>query len=116
MFGNFLGTHWEDNFTEMGTFWELVMEYQLNHKFGKYFSVSQKLGNIWKSSRFFFPILGNLLQNFREDNFTEMGTFWELVMEYQLSHKFGKYFFLFPKSWEISGTAADFPPILGNLL
>ena len=91
MFGNFLETHWEDNFTEMGTFWELVMGYPLKHKFGKYFSVSQKLGNIWKSSGFFFLILGNLLQNFREDNFAEMGTFWELVMEYQLSHKFGKY-------------------------
>ena len=61
-------------------------------------------------------MFGNFLGTHWEDNFTEMGTFWELVMEYQPSQKFGKYFFLFPKSWEISGTAAGFPPILGNLL
>ena len=52
-----------------------------------------KIGNksqFWEIIGFFYPILGNLLEKYWEENFTEMGTFWEIEMEYQDYHKFGK--------------------------
>ena len=72
----------------------------LYHRKNFFFPFWDKIGNqtqFWEINGFFFPILGNVLENHCENNFTEMGTFWELVMEYQLNHKFGKYFFRFPK-------------------
>ena len=96
----------------MGTFWELVMEYQLNPKFGKYISRFPEVGKYLEKQQVFFPIPGNLSYNFREDNFTQMGTFWELVMEYQLNHTFGKYFFLFPKVEKYLEKQQVFSPFL----
>ena len=88
--GFFCENQREDNFTEMEKFWELVMEYQLNHKFGKYFFHFPKVGKNLEKQRVLFPILGNLLANFRDNNFTQMGTFWKLEMKYYVNSKFGK--------------------------
>ena len=45
----------------MGTFWEIVMEYQVNHKFGKYISHFPKVGKYLEKQQGYFPIPGKLL-------------------------------------------------------
>ena len=47
------------------------------------FPLWDKIGSetqFWERIGFFY-ILGNLLENYRDENFPEMGTFWEIEME-----------------------------------